>query len=350
MRCTPSSLPSSFSSLALLLTLPAAACVAHDTGDDNQDDPQTVSSALEQPNGGLDTRDEAPLFGAQAEFSAAAIESDSVTVDPLASDPTVVAMQEASVSGGFNAIVLWGKIPADRAATDVRDWSGTLAVSRGALLVRHTIAFEGKTDALLPRVSLDAVSFHSVTRPHADGLALTILDPDASATTSQTLTYTSADGATIYTIDTVQFAAGPVVVDAGNGDKLIVAGLPRRADACARGFMRGRWHALSDQLGTVLGVVTDDAGAQIGHVRGVYGQRLDGQVVLYAKFIAADGQFRGILAGSYDGGEYHTRWIDRQGDHGTAHGVYFAGAAATAGQFLGRWSETGCAADPAPSK
>jgi len=29
-------------------------------------------------------------------------------------------MLAASVSGGFNAIVLWGKIPADRAATDVQ--------------------------------------------------------------------------------------------------------------------------------------------------------------------------------------------------------------------------------------
>ena len=79
--------------LALLLTLPAAACVDNAGGDDSQD----VSSALEQPNGGLSTSDEAPEFGAQADFTAAAIESDSVAADALASDPATTAVDSANV-------------------------------------------------------------------------------------------------------------------------------------------------------------------------------------------------------------------------------------------------------------
>lgn len=330
---------------ALLMALPAAACLDHGgTTDDTQD----VSSALEQPNGGFDTADEAPAFGADVDLAAAAIEGDTATSDPLAGDPATVTMDRASAAAGFRAIVLWGKIPADRDATVSRDWTGSLAVSRGGLLVRHTIAFEDATDKLLPRVSLDTVSFQSVTRPHVDGLALTILDPTPSATSAQTLTYSSADGAAVYTLDLSQLAAGPIVVDAGDGFKLVAIGHRRQIDACDRGFMRGRFHALSPHLGRFLGVVTDENGERIGHVRGVYGQRRNGDSVLFGKFIDRDGHFRGLLAGTFDDGRYRARWIDRQGDHGTAHGAYFEGATASAGLFLGRWAETSCTADAPP--
>lgn len=329
--------------VAVPVALPAAGCV--DRGGDSQE----VSSALEQPNGGFDTADEEPAFGAEAELSASAIEDDHAVVDPLASDPATVALDAASATGGFRAIVLWGKIPADRDTPDARDWSGSLAVSRGGLLVRHTIAFEDRTDQLLPRTAIDTVSFQSQTRPYVDGLALTILDPTPSATTSQTLTYRSADGASVYTLDLAQLAAGPIVVDAGNGFKLIAIGHRRQLDACDRGFMRGRWHTLSSRLGTYLGVVTDDNGERIGHVRGVWGQRRNGESVLFGKFIDREGHFRGILAGKFEGGEYRAHWIDRQGDRGAAHGVYFAGASASAGHFLGRWAETTCSTDAVPA-
>jgi hypothetical protein len=333
-------------SLALLLTLPAAACVDSAAGGDSQD----VSAALEQPNGGFDTADEAPAFGAQADLAAAAIESDSAASDALAGDPTTTAMDSASAAAGFRMLVVWGKLPADRDATAPRDWTGSLRLSRGGMIVRRTIGFEDRTDQLLPRASLDTVGFQSVTRPYVDGLALTALDPPSpTATSSQTLTYTSADGASVHTFDLSQLAAGPIVVDAGDGFKMVAIGVHRQAAACDRGFMRGRWHALSAHLGRFLGVVTDEDGAPVGHVRGVWGQRRNGDSVLFGKFIDREGHFRGLLAGTFDAGQYHARWIDRQGEHGTAHGAYFEGATATGGHFLGRWAESSCTADAPPT-
>lgn len=331
--------------LALLATLPTAACLDRGSGDDTQN----VSSDLEQPNGGFDTADEAPEFGATADFTAAAIESDSAASDALAGDPSTTAIDTASAALGFRMVLVWGKMPADKDATVSRDWTGSLKLSRGGLIVRRTIAFEDKTDKLLPRVSLDTVSFQSVTRPYIDGLALTVLDPtSATATGTQMLTYTSSDGATVYDFDLSQLAAGPIVVDAGDGFKMVAIGVPRRASACDRGFMRGRWHALSANLGRFLGVVTDENGAPAGHVRGVYGERRNGDSVVFGKFIDLSGHFRGLLTGSFADGQYQARWLDRQGDHGTAHGVYFAGATATSGQFLGRWAESTCTTDPPP--
>ena len=69
----------------LLALLATSACTTSST------DAQ-VTSNLEQPNGGYDTADEAPEFGAAADFDAAAIEADAPVTDTMASDPTVTAM------------------------------------------------------------------------------------------------------------------------------------------------------------------------------------------------------------------------------------------------------------------
>jgi hypothetical protein len=329
--------------LALLFALPTAACLDKGSGNDTQD----VSTALEQPNGGFDTTDEAPVFGADAEFAQAAIEVDASATDTLATDPATTAMDSASAAAGFRMIILWGKLPADRGTQDTRDWTGSLKVSRGGLIVRHTIAFEDATDKLLPRPSINTVEFQSVTGPYVDGLALTVLDPPGPSTTAAlTLTYTPKDGSTAYTLDLTQLATGPIVVDAGNGYKIVAIGHRRQVAACDRGFMRGRWHALSPHLGRFLGVVTNEDGDGVGHVRGVFGQRRNGDSVVFGKFIDREGMFRGLLVGSFENGEYRARWITRQGEHGTAHGVYFEGATPTSGGFLGRWAEASCSADP----
>src|SRR3954468_1029160 len=163
--------------LALLLASTTVACV-----DDASNGPTTeqVANAIEQENGGLDTTDEAPMFGVDSAFDAAAIEPDSVESDPMATDPQIVAMGAPGAANvvARDLIIVWGRFPADRDATTVRDWSGQLQLSRGGMLIRRKIAFEQATDRVLPRTSRDVIAFESVTRPAADGLALTVFDPD----------------------------------------------------------------------------------------------------------------------------------------------------------------------------
>lgn len=332
--------------LALLFAFPA--CVDPPGGGEPQDI-QDISNALEQTHGGYDTADEPVQFGAtaEAEFSAAAIEVEASVSDEIAVDPTVVSLDAAR--RGFHLVVVWGKLPAERDAEEVRDWSGSLRISRGALVVRHTIGFEDRTDRLLPRETRDTVSFDSVTQPFVDGLALTVIDGEPSTTDAGlTLTYTPRSSRTSFTLQLEQLARGPIVIDAGGGFKIVAAAHRRQIDPCDRGFMRGRWHAVSPNLGRFLGVVTNEDGERVGHVRGIYGQRRDGEPVLFGKFINREGQFRGILSGTYGDGVYRARWIARTGDHGTAHGVYFAGPDERAGHFLGRWAETSCTLDAPP--
>jgi hypothetical protein len=107
--------------------------------------------------------------------------------------------------------------------------------------------------------------------------------------------------------------------------------------------MRGRWVALREHLGVYRGLVTNEAGEVTGHVRGIWGQRQSGEKVMFGKYISADGTFRGILAGTYDAGEFRARWIVRGGDHGVLGGHYMDSPEVRGGAFMGRWAETSCA-------
>ncbi len=325
--------------LALLLATSTVACVDNSPGQTTDE----VVSALEQENGGLDTADEAPMFDAEPAFTAAAIEADTAESDPMASDPTILEMNAPGANTlARNLIIVWGRFPADRNATTTRDWSGELKLSRGGMLVRRKIAFEQATDRVLPRTSRDTISFESVTRPAADGLALTVLDPQPGSG-PLTLTYTPVTGAA-HSIDLAELATGPVVVDVGDGNRILIAG-HRRNDSCSHGFIRGRWHALTPNANGYLGVVANADGDPVGHIRGIAGTRKSGEAVMFGKFINREGHFMGLIKGSYENGKFVARWLDRQGDHGQLHGVYFPGATEHAGGFLGRWSETSCGAD-----
>jgi len=315
----------------------AAGCV--DGATDSTDTTDTAAQALEQPNGGFQMTDEAPLFDREADF--AAIEKDAAFSDTLASDPAVAELDAQASVARHRVLIAWGRMPPDLDATTARNWSGTLAVSRGALVVGRTIGFEDATDAVLPRTSIDAVSFESVTKPFADGLLLRVLDPDP-AQGAPHITYTSADASHTYDLDLSQLANGPLVVDAGDGFKVVAIAL-RDGDACDHGFMRGRWVALRPQLGVYRGVVANAAGDPIGHLRGIWGTRANGDKVMFGKLIGLDGHFRGILAGTYEAGHWRSHWLTRAGDVGVAGGLYFDAPNLPGGFFAGRWAETSCA-------
>lgn len=326
--------------IALLLAASTAACVdnAPSAGEPTQSD---VTSALEQENGGFDESDELPMFDQPAAFQAAAIEDDDVAADEMASDPRVSSIENLATAARHRVLVAWGRMPADPDATTGRNWSGSITTSRGALVVGRTIGFEELGDQLLPRQSPDRVDFRSFTRPHADGMILRLADPDPTAGPLQ-LTYTSADGAHTFDLDLAQLATGPLSIDAGDGNRVIAVAL-RDREGCDHGFMRGRWVALREHLGAYRGVIANADGEPIGHIRGIWGQRQTGEHVMFGKFIGNEGEFRGILAGTYENGHWRARWITRTGEHGVAGGLYFPAPDVRGGVFGGRFAETGCA-------
>lgn len=329
--------------LALLLTVPTVACTT-DAPTSPEPELDQVTDQLELENGGFDTSDEAPMFADEALYADADIEVDAAVSDALATDPVVRDLETNAAVDARHVIVMWGRMPAERVDT-VRDWSGTLRLSRGAMVIRRRIAFEDAGDRVAARTQRDEIQFASKTSTHADGLALAIFDPTPDDAAPLTLTYVSADESITYTLDLTAAAQEPVVVDAGDGYEMVALG-HRRRDACDHGFLRGRWRAMAPNAGHYAGLVLDSDGEPTGHIRGIYGKRRNGQAVFFGKFIARDGGFRGIVRGTYGEGSFDGRWLTRDGDRGVVHGRYRAGDSLRRGHFLGRWAETSCADRP----
>ena len=304
-----------------------------------------LAGALELTNGGLDTADEAPMFGAEEEFTTAALEADAAAADPMSDDTEIVQLRARPGVAAHRVMITWGQLPPDRTAA-AHVWDGRLELNRGALLVRREIGFEDATDRVLPREVRATVAFASTTRPFADGLVLEVLDPDPTNATPLALTYTARAGGAPLTFTVTDLATGPVSRDVGDaGDRMIATGL-HADDACDHGFMRGRWLALRPELGRFVGVVADEDGDPIGHLRGIWGVRQSGERALFTKYIDDAGHFRGIFAGTWADGAFRGRWLVATGDHGVAQGRYRENApgADVGGGFVGRWAETSCAA------
>lgn len=325
---------------ACSLVAVAGACT--DTPEDEAD---VVISSLELENGGLDMEDEAPMFGADDQFAAAAVETGTAVTDPMDRDTEIVALRERPDVQRLRVAAVWGRMPPSREDVTRTDWSGRVEVSRGAIVVRHRIGFEEATDRLAPRDSRTSIAFSSVTGPFVDGLVLEVLaDADLG---DITLSYVPNTGERL-DLRLGDLLGGPVATDRdASGNRIVVTALRRDRDDCDHGFMRGRWHALRDGAGVFRGIVTDADGAPIGHMRGIYGERRNGEQVFFGKYINRDGQFRGIFGGHYRDGAFVGRWVTRAGEHGRLGGHYRESLPGpeVGGHYMGRWAETSCAAD-----
>ena len=325
-----------------------------------------IADALEQENGGLTMEDEAPAFGEPEAFDD--IGEYEAVQDEMDDDPEVASIREQPDAVQVNLIVEWGQIPGNPENETPRNWSGVFQVNRGAMVVRRVIRFEERTDRLLPRPDRRHVPFTSVTLPHNDGMILTIIDPEPQSEEPLIFTYVSpfprdTDPATDRTTrdemdrpqtivrvpvrDLVDGRVELLLDDAGN--RMVAAAMARPIDVCERGFLAGRWHKVAEGRGRLVGRVVSDDGEPVGHIRGIYGRRENGEQVFFGKFINLEGEFKGIFRGNYGDDQFRGRWLHRSGDRGVLGGAYREGIAdpetGTGGHFVGRWAETSCNLD-----
>lgn len=338
-----------FSTLSTTLALGFTMLLASGCGAKAQNgqsaEAEQISGALEEDNGGLTTTDESPMFG---EASAYALEElpdpESAIADETESQPTVVDMMKLPAAKKYEAVLLWGQIPANLGNKMPHNWSGSIHVSRGAVIVRRTIRFEDKTDQLLPRTDPQSVEFTSVTLPANDGMRLTIVDPTPNAPEPLTVSYEGKDGVS-FSAPLADLLSGPKSEDVdAAGNRFVGIAIDTPVDVCQHGFLGGHWRRVLGERGRLRGAVTDASGDVVGHMKGIWGQRKNGEHVFFGKYIDADGHFKGIFAGKYADGEYEGKWVVG-GDAGKLGGRYFANDAAPgriAGFYVGRYAETSC--------
>lgn len=327
---------------SLALALLVSGCL----GSEEDVDAAAVSEALELENGGLDMSDEAPMFGDVGSFDERELAERAAEVrDDLAEESEVRGMREAQDAVHYRLAIHWGQIPGNPNNDTPRDWSGVFQINRGAMLVRRTIAFD-RGDALLPRRDRTQVPFVSWTLPHRDGLIVEVIDPTPAADEPLVLSYI-ADLPGRVEIATLLDGRVEVVVDDAN-NRMVAAAMARPVDLCEHGFLMGHWRRVSPRdepaRGRFIGRVVSAEGEPQGHVRGVYGERRNGNQVFFGKYINRDGAFRGILRGSYGDGSFEGRWLTRAGEAGSVAGRYAESSPGPrpAGHFIGRWQEHTC--------
>jgi hypothetical protein len=310
--------------------------------------------ALNEEYGALTDSDEEEDFGDADIANSADLNGDEdVSVDDgtAAADPSLEEAEADSAQRPHKLYlaVMWGHLRPDLTVDQATNWSGKISASNAALRVVRTIRFEG-ADRLLPRPNVRTVPFVSHTGPHADGLLLeVILHP---------LLVNEPGQPPVLALDTASFsdtlalvpgmALSRVVPVDASGNAVAYHIFRPNDGTCKNGILMGRYtkaHTTDDgrTVGFMKGKYLSFDGTVAGKIKGVWGERRNGNQVFFAKVIKRDGSFRGILAGRYGDGKLKGRYLARgRVVTGAVQGVYReAPEDIGGGFFMARWSN-GC--------
>jgi len=353
--------------LVLALMIWAAGC---------SDDPTSTAApenSLSDDFGGYTATNEAPGFGDP--ILLAAVEGEAEVEDPLLAVPSVAAMVNDVQYGLFHFRAVWGRLEYDSTVTTETDWTGSLTVNAGALIVRRLIRFEPEQDALLPRTDRKLVEWQSVTTVHNDGIAVDLLVPprfpeydtswvvdgtdstmviDTIPPEPVTLTFEAGSYSRTFTLNELAQLSEVVTFDDGNAIAFHAVQFYRHA--CPRGVLAGFWGYDDEGAGIFKGIWFSGFGRVTGFVEGNFGKDDQDRNVFYGKWIDASGQFEGLLRGTWGhrvgvtvsevaqhrgAGWYAGDIFDASGNEiGALRGHFKSSPFAPGGWFQGRWKLT----------
>lgn len=310
---------------------------------DKPAEPTNTSTATDF--GGYTAVNEAPAFGDPELASLASTES--AYDDPVLNDPAVGHLLGDPDAGLYHFRAVWGNLSYDSTETEWTTWDGSLAISRGALVVRRIIRFESR-DSVLTRTSRDSILWVSRTMPHNDGLAVDLLVPPMRPSIDTTVDTTiTPELDTIITIDvdtippipvTLTFATGSythtftmpdvasldTIVTLESGLQIAFNGFRIERARCPKGFLAGHWGYNAEGRGVFEGVWMSYRGDITGFLQGHFGTTDDGKNVFFGKWIDESGRFEGLLRG---------HWGQIPDDHADESGLLHAGGWFRGGVF-----------------
>jgi hypothetical protein len=285
------------------------------------DQDQTIS--LEGDFGGLTTTKEAPAFG-DTELAADDITEEEID-DPVLSSPEVASLVDDIDAGMFHFRAVWGQLCLDTTVTEVTDWTGSITISRGAVVIRKTIRFELGQDYIPTRTDRQTVDWVSYTTVHNDGVAFDLLVPPVEPIYDTTVTVGTdslGNPVDVITVDTiypetepvtVEFATGAymrvftldelaaldTIVELDDGNAVAIHAAQVFCQRCPRGFLAGGWGYDEEGQGVFRGRWMSREGRIVGHLRGHFGVNDAGRNVIFGKWIDRSGNCEGLLAGTY---------------------------------------------------
>ena len=279
------------------------------------------------------TDDEQPGFG-DPEILA-------MVEDDLYDDPFNTGTKTAS-AGALYVRVLWGNLIFDPDQQDVHNYSGTISIDDGLLVIERTVRFENHDSEIEVREDPTLVAWRSIVLPHYDGLVLRI-EPGVTADANNYLHLNIGPYTADYSL--AQLADMVSLEPTGLGDDQ-VAIASRLSAGEQGGFVTGHWRDLEQRTGGVAkGKWETGSGTLLGHLRCRYYPTDEDAGDLRGKYIDTDGNFQGLLSGEYEGagedsrsGEFDILWLDATNEIvGHAQGIYFKRGSDGYGFALGNW-------------
>lgn len=299
--------------------------------------------------GGFTTGDEPPGFGDAQLLST--YQDEEPFDDAMADHPDVRDANGHAGAKHYALRIVWGNLDHPDTAISpgedcpITDWSGSVEVDGGVIVVKRLIRFDRGDYVVRPRKGPSKVEWVSHTMDHIDGMVFKIIDtpgprPDSATNTVRISTPFYAGD---ISLDDLRDYRELVTYDECN--KISIVATEIDPHACPRGFLEGIWVAETDTSGYFGGIWIGNDGEMVGHVRGRYGIR-GGERVLFGKWITRSGDFGGLLRGVWmplerEGGPdgyFEGRWVDETFTvRGFFKGHYCIREQVGDGFFHGRW-------------
>jgi len=297
--------------------------------------------------GGYNTRDESTGFGDEEMLGEFA--EDQVYDDPFATD----APELGSVSDhGLFLMITWGNLHRDAAIAHLTDWSGSLSIDPGAIVLKRTIRFEAN-DRIIPRTQREVLAWESTTGWGMDGILVRIIprlsdtSVDVAVDPENTIITFQTDPVKVdFTLAQLPGLHRVITLDDGNAVAFSAVKLP--PVPCPHGFLRGAWHNNPERPGgEFFGRWATADGEIKGFLKGIYGVNDDGQKVFFGKMIDRTGRFQGIMRGRWGnhpadehGGWFAGHWVDRNlMIEGGLKGEWHRSPHCNGGFFRGMWAK-----------
>lgn len=286
------------------------------------------------------TGDELPGFGDD--------EILAMTEDDPYDDPFDSATKSSDTDAASEAIylrVLWGNLIVDWEEQYARNYSGTITLDDGLLVIERTVRFEQRDFEIETRVDPSLVAWQSIIGPHYDGLVLR-LEPGTTNDDDNFLHLNIGPYSADFSV--TELADMLLLEPSGYGDDQVAIASFQGSGSSA-GFLSGHWRDIPNHRGGIFkGKWETGSGTLYGHERCRYFPEDEGQGIIRGKYIDIDGNFMGLLQGRYErtsedhqAGVFSLDWLDRNYEvTGDAQGFYFKNGSAGYGFALGIWRES----------
>ena len=309
----------------LLILLAAAGSGCQFTGSDTtspadipEDQPETGIN-LDAETGGLSFDDEDTAFGEPERYEA--LLREKTYEDPYRNQKHIREMERRRGTRIYRLRAIWGHLLNacdDTTTTECWpiDWTGTLHMEGGVVVIEKVIAFEA--GEYVHRIDRSTIGWVSGTCPHIDGIQVRLIVPPPDSTSTASIAQAEpvlvfetgpfSEQFTLKELAAMQFLR--YVDRCGNGISIashIVHPF------CPHGHLLGGWRSIEPDTilspdstetrgivhGRFRGVWIGQHGHAAGYLKGVYDVNSAGERVFFGKYVDEEGRFMGILRGHY---------------------------------------------------